>query len=96
MQAAGTPPGCLHSKAGLTLGELCEGLEMPPSGSREASRDSGGSQSCRDQTGGREKLHFINRVPINEIAKRWISKFEQPRLHALAKLKRSLEGESHG
>ena len=45
---------------------------------------------------GREKLHFINPVPINSIAKRWISKFEAPRLDALSELKRTLEGEDHG
>ncbi len=44
---------------------------------------------------GREKLHFINPVPINDIAERWIGKFEQPRLSALSKLKKSLEGEDH-
>jgi len=44
---------------------------------------------------GREKLHFINPVPINEIAERWIGKFERPRLSALAELKRTLEGENH-
>ena len=43
---------------------------------------------------GREKFHFINPVPINEIAERWIGKFERPRLDALAKLKRKLEGNS--
>ncbi len=42
---------------------------------------------------GREKLHFINPVPINEIAERWIGKFERPRLSALSDLKRNLEGE---
>ncbi|HVH79614.1 MAG TPA: transcriptional regulator, partial [Stellaceae bacterium] len=42
---------------------------------------------------GREKLHFINPVPINEIAERWISKFEHSRLSALAALKQHLEGE---
>ena len=41
---------------------------------------------------GREKLHFINPVPINEIAERWIGKFERPHLAALANLKRKLEG----
>jgi hypothetical protein len=41
---------------------------------------------------GREKRHFINPVPINEIAERWIGKFEQPRLAALSDLKRKLEG----
>jgi len=44
---------------------------------------------------GREKLHFINPVPINEIAERWIGKFERPRLTALSDLKRKLEGEDH-
>jgi DNA-binding transcriptional ArsR family regulator len=41
---------------------------------------------------GREKLHFINPMPINEIAERWIRKYEQPRLAALSHLKKSLEG----
>ncbi len=45
---------------------------------------------------GREKLHFINPVPINAIAERWISKFETPRLDALSTLKRKLEGEDNG
>jgi hypothetical protein len=44
---------------------------------------------------GREKLHFINPVPINEIAERWIGKFERPHLRALSELKKSLEGEDH-
>jgi len=42
---------------------------------------------------GREKRHFINPVPINEIAERWISKFELPRVRALSELKKDLEGE---
>ena len=42
---------------------------------------------------GREKLHFINPVPINEIAERWIGKFDRPRLEALSGLKRTLEGD---
>jgi len=45
---------------------------------------------------GREKLHFINPVPINEIAERWISKFDATRLNALSELKRTLEGKDHG
>ncbi len=43
---------------------------------------------------GREKLHFINPVPINEIAERWIGKFERPRLSALSDLKKVLESKS--
>ena len=42
---------------------------------------------------GREKLHFINPVPLNEIAERWIRKFERRRLSALSALKKHLEGE---
>ena len=40
---------------------------------------------------GREKLHFINPVPINEIADRWIDKFDRSRLSALSDLKKALE-----
>ena len=42
---------------------------------------------------GRERLHFINPVPINEIAERWINKFERPHLAALSNLKKNLEEE---
>ena len=45
---------------------------------------------------GREKLHYLNPVPIHEIAERWIGKFERGRLRVLAELKRQLEGESDG
>ncbi len=40
---------------------------------------------------GREKLHYLNPVPIHEIAERWIGKYERHRLSALAELKRGLE-----
>jgi len=42
---------------------------------------------------GREKLHFLNPVPINEIAERWIGKYERHRVGALADLKKKLESE---
>ena len=45
---------------------------------------------------GRARLHFINPVPINEIAERWISKFEYPQLRALSNLKKELEEEDGG
>jgi DNA-binding transcriptional ArsR family regulator len=41
---------------------------------------------------GRQKLHYLNPVPIHEIAERWIGKFERSRLQALADLKKDLEG----
>ena len=40
---------------------------------------------------GREKLHFLNPVPLQQIYERWIAKFEQPRLKALSEMKQRLE-----
>jgi DNA-binding transcriptional ArsR family regulator len=42
---------------------------------------------------GREKLHYLNPVPIHEIAERWIRKYERGRLRALADLKKRLQGD---
>jgi DNA-binding transcriptional ArsR family regulator len=44
---------------------------------------------------GREKLHYLNPVPINEIYTRWIGRFEQERLHALQNLKQVLKEKDH-
>ena len=46
---------------------------------------------CDDAPGGREKLHYLNPVPIHEIAERWIGKFERSRLQALSDMKKALE-----
>ena len=85
----------LHAKNGQTLGELCRGLDM----TRQAVAKHLGileeANLVSSQRQGREKLHFINPVPINAIAERWIGKFERPRLGALSDLKRKLEGENH-
>ena len=43
---------------------------------------------------GREKLHFLNPVPLQEIYERWIAKFEKPRIKALSNLKKRLEKEN--
>jgi DNA-binding transcriptional ArsR family regulator len=45
---------------------------------------------------GREKLHYLNPVPIHEVAERWIGKYERGRLRVLAELKKKLEGETNG
>ena len=78
----------LHAENGQTLGELCEGLAM----TRQAVTKHLGileeANLVAVKRQGREKLHFINPVPINEIAERWIGKFERPRLGALSELKR--------
>lgn len=83
----------LHNENGQTLGDLCEGLAM----SRQAvAKHLGvleGANLVAVKRQGREKLHFINPVPINDIADRWIGKFEDGRLGALADLKSRLERE---
>jgi DNA-binding transcriptional ArsR family regulator len=83
----------LHRKNGQTLGELCQGLDMTRQAVAKhlAILEEANLVSWKRE--GREKLHFINPVPINQIAERWIGKFERPRLAALAKLKRTLEGD---
>jgi DNA-binding transcriptional ArsR family regulator len=86
----------LHADNGQTLGRLCEHLDM----SRQAVTKH--LKVLEDATlvvtlkRGREKLHYLNPVPINEIAERWIGKYEKGRLRVLAELKKSLEGDGNG
>src|SRR5271154_718014 len=84
----------LHASNGRTLGTLCHGLDMTRQAVAKhlAILAEANLVSWRRQ--GREKFHFINPVPINEIAERWIGKFEQSRLSALSELKKTLEGET--
>lgn len=82
----------LHRQNGQTLGELCEGLNMTRQGVAKHLRILKQANLVSWKREGRERLHFINVVPINAIAERWIRKFEQPRLRALSNLTRTLEG----
>lgn len=86
----------LHQRNGQTLGELCQGLNMTRQAVAKHLAILEEANLVSWKRSGREKLHFINPVPINAIAERWISKFEAPRLNALSELKRTLEGEDHG
>jgi DNA-binding transcriptional ArsR family regulator len=83
----------LHRKNGQTLADLCNGLDMTRQAVAKhlAILEEANLISSRRQ--GREKLHFLNPVPINAIAERWIRKFERRRLAALSALKNKLEGE---
>ena len=76
---------------GQTLGELCEHLDM----TRQAVTQHIGvleeANLVTVQWRGREKLHFLNPVPLQQVYERWIAKFEQPRLKALSQLKKTLE-----
>ena len=86
----------LHASNGQTLGDLCQNMEMTRQAVAKHLAVLEQANLVATQWRGREKLHFINPVPINAIAERWISKFEAPRLTALSTLKRTLEGEDDG
>jgi DNA-binding transcriptional ArsR family regulator len=81
----------LRVKGGLTLNELCEGMDM----SRQAvtkhldQLEEAGLVETRRV--GRERLHYLNPVPIHDLARRWIRPFEEGRLDALRNLKSQLE-----
>jgi DNA-binding transcriptional ArsR family regulator len=86
----------LRADNGQTLGQLCAHLEM----TRQAVTRH--LKLLEDATlvvtiwRGREKWHYLNPMPIHEIAERWIGKYERGRLRALAELKEKLEGENNG
>ncbi len=85
----------LHARNGQTLSELCRELDMTRQAVTKHLAVLEEANLVATRRRGREKLHFINPVPINEIAERWIGKFERPRLAAISDLKRSLEGDDH-
>jgi DNA-binding transcriptional ArsR family regulator len=83
----------LHARNGQTLGELCKGLDMARQSVTQHLGLLEDANLISVQWQGREKLHYFNPVPIQQIYERWIRKFEQPRLEALHDLKRKLEKE---
>lgn len=83
----------LCAQNGQTLGELCEHLDMKR---QSVTQHIGLLEEANLLTTvwrGREKLHFINPVPLHEVYERWVRKFEQQRLSLLHDLKKELEGE---
>jgi DNA-binding transcriptional ArsR family regulator len=83
----------LHEHDGRTLSELCEHLAMARQSVTQHLGLLESANLVTVQWRGREKLHFLNTVPLQDIYERWIRKFEQPRLKALHGLKRRLESE---
>lgn len=73
----------LHEHNGQTLGQLCEHLEMTRQSATQHLDVLAAATLVTTVRRGREKLHYLNPVPIHEIQRRWIDKFEQPRLRAL-------------
>ena len=83
----------LHETDGQTLGALCDGLAMTRQAVTKHLAILEAANLVASRRAGRTRLHFINPVPINAIAERWIGKFDHPRLRALSTLKSKLEGE---
>ena len=84
----------LHARNGQTLGELCEDLDMTRQAVSKHLTLLEEANLIAVQWSGREKQHFLNPVPIGDIAERWIGKFERGRLRALSDLKKKLEGKT--
>ena len=85
----------LHRRNGQTLNELCAGLDMTRQAVTKHLSILEHANLIAVQRQGREKLHFINPVPINDIAERWISKFQRSHLRALSALRKALEENDH-
>jgi DNA-binding transcriptional ArsR family regulator len=81
----------LHAHDGRTLNDLCEYLDMTRQGVTQHLDLLVAANLVATVRRGREKLHFLNPVPLQEIYERWIAKFEKPRLKGLSELKQRLE-----
>jgi DNA-binding transcriptional ArsR family regulator len=81
----------LREDNGQTLTELCEHLDMTRQAVTKHLVILEAANLVATIWRGREKLHYLNPVPIHEISDRWISKYERPQLEALSDLKKTLE-----
>jgi DNA-binding transcriptional ArsR family regulator len=86
----------LRADNGQTLGELCQHMDMTRQAVTKHLKVLEEATLVATIRRGREKLHYLNPMPIHEIAERWIGKYERGRLRALAELKAKLEGENNG
>src|SRR3981189_3250477 len=86
----------LHADNGQTLGELCERPAMTRQAVTKHLVLLEEANLVATLRRGREKLHYLNPVPIHEIAQRWIGKFQRAPLDALAALKSQLEENQDG
>lgn len=84
----------LYTHNGQTLGELCEHLAMSRQAVSKHLAVLEAANLVVTLWQGREKLHYLNPVPIQEIYDRWLSKYDRQQLNALSQLKRNLERNS--
>jgi uncharacterized protein YndB with AHSA1/START domain/DNA-binding MarR family transcriptional regulator len=81
----------LNADSGQTLRDLCGGLAMARQSVSKHLAVLEAAGLVTTVRRGREKLHYLNAAPISDIAQRWISRYDQPRVEALADLKKALE-----
>ena len=81
----------LFARGGQTLTDLCQGLDMARQSVSQHLEILEAANLISVQWQGREKLHYVNPVPIHAIYERWIRKYEQQRLTALHAFKTRLE-----
>lgn len=81
----------LHERNGLTLTELCAGIEMTRQSTTQHLDILEAANLISTVRRGREKLHYLNPIPLHEIQERWIDKFERPRLRTLSAIKRKAQ-----
>jgi DNA-binding transcriptional ArsR family regulator len=86
----------LRADNGQTLGQLCAHLEMTRQAVAKHLKQLEEAMLVVTIWRGREKLHYLNPVPLHEITERWIDKYERGRLRVLAELKSKLEEETDG
>jgi uncharacterized protein YndB with AHSA1/START domain/DNA-binding transcriptional ArsR family regulator len=81
----------LRERNGQTLRELCAELQMARQSVTQHLEVLEAANLIGTVRRGREKLHYLNPVPLHEITERWIQRFDRPRLRALSALKRRAE-----
>jgi DNA-binding transcriptional ArsR family regulator len=86
----------LYANNGQTLSELCDNLDMTRQAVTKHLLILEEANLVVTVKRGREKLHYLNPVPISQIYERWIAKYERQRLEALNKLKSDLEEKQDG
>jgi len=85
----------LRDRSGRTLGDLCEGLAMSRQAASKHLTTLERANLVVTRWRGRQKLHYLNPVPIQQISDRWIGRFARMRTEALVELKQALEEEQN-
>ncbi len=81
----------LNARNGQTLRELCADMAMARQSVSKHLAVLEAANLVTTVWRGREKLHYLNPAPINDISERWITRYDRERVDALADLKRALE-----